>query len=179
MYGHLAHLHPQLVQAHVSKISDSIVARLKEKDATRELRETCATAFAQLVTELGTDATLTAVLRPLLPLVSEPSEAYQLGCAICLTAILPAAGAQSDLPEGVAQRIATPLLRTLSHPAVGAHPALLDAAGTFLLQAGHYATRPFASPFLSSALNAASSSCLLYTSPSPRDQRGSRMPSSA
>lgn len=158
MYGHLAHLHPQLVQAHVSKISDSIVARLKEKDATRELRETCATAFAQLVTELGADATLTAVLRPLLPLVSEPSEAYQLGCAICLTAILPAAGAQSDLPEGVAQRIATPLLRTLSHPAVGAHPALLDAAGTFLLQAGHYATRPFASPFLSSALNAASSS---------------------
>ena len=31
MYGHLAHLHPQLVQAHVPKISDSIVARLKEK----------------------------------------------------------------------------------------------------------------------------------------------------
>ena len=32
----------------------------------------------------------------------------------------------------------------------------------------------------SGALNVASiSSCLLYTSPSPRDQRGSRMPSSA
>ena len=29
------------------------------------------------------------------------------------------------------------------------------------------------------ALRAASSACLLYTSPSPRDQRGSRMPSSA
>ena len=29
------------------------------------------------------------------------------------------------------------------------------------------------------ALNNAASACLLYTSPSPRDQRGSRMPSSA
>ena len=29
------------------------------------------------------------------------------------------------------------------------------------------------------ALSAESGSCLLYTSPSPRDQRGSRMPSSA
>ena len=28
-------------------------------------------------------------------------------------------------------------------------------------------------------LNAALKGCLLYTSPSPRDQRGSRMPSSA
>ena len=33
--------------------------------------------------------------------------------------------------------------------------------------------------FAISGSNAQSDSCLLYTSPSPRDQRGSRMPSSA
>ena len=157
MYGHLAHLHPDLVMPHVPKISDAITARLKEKDATRELRDACAAAFAQLVQELGSDAVMLAVLRPLLPLISEPSEPYQLGCAICLAAILPAAGAQGDLPEAAAQRIATPLLRTLAHPAVGAHPALMDAAGTLLLQAGCHSGRSFASSFLSSALNAASS----------------------
>ena len=33
--------------------------------------------------------------------------------------------------------------------------------------------------FIADALSALSEDCLLYTSPSPRDQRGSRMPSSA
>ena len=33
--------------------------------------------------------------------------------------------------------------------------------------------------FVADSYNGASWSCLLYTSPSPRDQRGSRMPSSA
>ena len=34
-------------------------------------------------------------------------------------------------------------------------------------------------PALQAALTSSSNHCLLYTSPSPRDQRGSRMPSSA
>ena len=34
-------------------------------------------------------------------------------------------------------------------------------------------------PYANLSLDPATSSCLLYTSPSPRDQRGSRMPSSA
>ena len=33
--------------------------------------------------------------------------------------------------------------------------------------------------YLDNALDARDHDCLLYTSPSPRDQRGSRMPSSA
>ena len=40
MYGHLAGLHADLLAPHLPRIADAIVARLREKDATRELRET-------------------------------------------------------------------------------------------------------------------------------------------
>ena len=43
--------------------------------------------------------------------------------------------------------------------------------------AGAFSEKSFKNPFEVPKLN--SQSCLLYTSPSPRDQRGSRMPSSA
>ena len=39
--------------------------------------------------------------------------------------------------------------------------------------------RVFGGQVIGQALTAAARTCLLYTSPSPRDQRGSRMPSSA
>ena len=58
-------------------------------------------------------------------MLSEPSEPNQLGCALCLCSILPAAG---PLPEPLAQRISAPLVKSLGHPMAGAHPALLEAA---------------------------------------------------
>ena len=153
MYGHLALLHPELLPPHLARISDCIVARLKEKDATRELREACAGACGALVKELGAEATLPVVLRPLLPLVSDNNEAHQTSCALALGAILPPAG---ELPEAVAGRIAAPLLRTLAHPAIGAHASLLDA-GSIFLTASPVAARASAAPLLSAAFAAASS----------------------
>ena len=51
------------------------VARLKEKDATRDLREACAGAFGAIVSQLGSEATLPVVLKPLLPLLSHRFDA--------------------------------------------------------------------------------------------------------
>ena len=46
-------------------------------------------------------------------------------------------------------------------------------------EAQHISTASLAPDVLCLTFNGLSKSCLLYTSPSPRDQRGSRMPSSA
>ena len=43
----------------------------------------------------------------------------------------------------------------------------------------HFDAQVDRSHSLNEAVEAAANTCLLYTSPSPRDQRGSRMPSSA
>ena len=45
--------------------------------------------------------------------------------------------------------------------------------------AGHYAKAGVEAGTLLKEFRVAATACLLYTSPSPRDQRGSRMPSSA
>ena len=44
MYAHLAGIQPTLLPPHLPRIADVLVARLKDKDATRELREACAAA---------------------------------------------------------------------------------------------------------------------------------------
>ena len=60
-------------------------------------------------------------------------------------------------------------------------PAVAVAAGTYLYVASETVEFTnffgFAPTYTDSAVNV--NGCLLYTSPSPRDQRGSRMPSSA
>lgn len=153
MYGHLAMLHPEILLPYLPRVSECIVARLKEKDATRELREACAGAFGALVAELGGAAALPVVLKPLLPLLSDTNEAHQLSGALALSAILPAAG---ELAEASATRIAAPLVRTLGHPTVGAHAALLDAAATLLSTSAAAAT-PYAASLLACAYSGASS----------------------
>ena len=66
------------VQApHLPKISDYLVARLRDKDSTRELREACAAALGALVAELGPDAP-PVVLRYLLPVLGETLEPVRL-----------------------------------------------------------------------------------------------------
>ena len=62
---------------HLPKISDYLVARLRDKDSTRELREACAAALGALVAELGPDAP-PVVLRYLLPVLGETLEPVRL-----------------------------------------------------------------------------------------------------
>ena len=49
----------------------------------------------------------------------------------------------------------------------------------YFAKTGGKRIRPFLLYYMGSFLNIKPSLCLLYTSPSPRDQRGARMPSSA
>ena len=51
--------------------------------------------------------------------------------------------------------------------------------GTAVLNGPVYVGKTGASPGYEAVLNVSSNSCLLYTSPSPRDRLKSRMPSSA
>ena len=55
----------------------------------------------------------------------------------------------------------------------------LFALGAFILMLEGCLAMDEASPLVAAAVPALFGVCLLYTSPSPRDQRGSRMPSSA
>ena len=153
MYAHLAGIQPTLLPPHLPRIADVLVARLKDKDATRELREACAAAAAALVTELDQESTFAALLRPLLPLLTEPSEPHQIGAAVCLGAAISAAG---ELGDALTQKVAAPLLKTLGHPMVGSHAVLLDAA-TSLVSRSPYSTRSLAPALLSAALAGASS----------------------
>ena len=58
------------------------------QDVSRELRETCATSFSAIVEGVGADACVHYLLRPLLPLLADPTELTQLGAAVCLAAIV-------------------------------------------------------------------------------------------
>ena len=84
------------------------------------------------------------------------------------------------------------LLLILLVEAFDTAPVLASAAGAFLGAIVSYAlnrrltfrtkrTHTITAPrfFTVAAISLATNTCLLYTSPSPRDQRGSRMPSSA
>ena len=77
LYGRLGAMHPRLLPPHLPKIADYLVARLRDKDSTRELREACAAALGSLVAELGPDAP-PVVLRYLLPVLGETLEPVQL-----------------------------------------------------------------------------------------------------
>ena len=66
-----------------------------------------------------------------------------------------------------------------SHSSHGANPKLRSSCGTSMqdvLELRKHPLKSFSDPFDGKHGGEA---CLLYTSPSPRDQRGSRMPSSA
>ena len=101
LYGVVATIHPQPLLSHLPRVADSIVARLKDPDATRELREACASTMGAVVEGVGADAATHILMRPLLPLLTESSESSQLGVAGCLSALIQQV--HSDTREGVVQ----------------------------------------------------------------------------
>ena len=46
LYGLVAHFHPDLIAPHLARVTDTLVARIKDKDGNRELREACAALAA-------------------------------------------------------------------------------------------------------------------------------------
>ena len=154
LYGRLGGMHPRLLPPHLPKIADYVVARLRDKDSTRELREACAAALGALVADLGPDAA-PVVLRYLLPVLGESLEPVQLGGGLCLACVVTSAG---ELPPPLVARACQALHRPLlGHCCVGAHAAMLDAAAA-LLKHSPLSTAAHASALLSPLISACGSS---------------------
>ena len=149
LYGLVAHFHPDLIAPHLARVTDTLVARIKDKDGNRELREACATALGEIVKELQTPHAVAQCLRPLLPALSETIEPVQAAAALSLACVLQGAGEVGDVAAG---RVTAALLRALGHCCVGARGALLDAAAALLShspQSARLHAPSFVAPLLS------------------------------
>lgn len=88
LYSVVAATHSQMLLPYLPRVADSIGARVKDKDVTREVREACAATMAAIVEGVGADHATHVLMRPILPLFNEPNEISQLGAAACLSAII-------------------------------------------------------------------------------------------
>ena len=83
--------------------------------------------------------------------------------------------AEADVRDGALEAFSTELLSAVESGSLMLDPAKGVAAG----QIASLAAADTRSDARLREIDGISNACLLYTSPSPRDQRGSRMPSSA
>ncbi|KAG8459307.1 hypothetical protein KFE25_014152 [Diacronema lutheri] len=147
----LADAHAGAFAAHAPRVVSSLIARIRDKESGRDVRDAVIGAVGDLVRtvapRLGSAAPF---FNPLLGALGEQVEATQATAAACLSAALRAAG---PLGDDVAARLHGALLRLLHHGALRAQPALLAAAGAFLTASGD-AARPYA-PSLTAPLLAA------------------------
>ena len=124
--------------------------------------------------DVDADTPILWVLRDTLKLVGTKFGCGIAQCGACTIHLDGKAARSCSLPIGAADGKEITTIEGLSED--GSHPVQQawiehDVPQCGYCQAGQIMT---ASAFLSENKN-----CLLYTSPSPRDQRGSRMPSSA
>jgi hypothetical protein len=128
LYGVVAERLPHLLKSIAGKVVDSIVARARDKDGGRELRDTCAESLGLM---LASDhASLPHMLRGVLPLLAEPNEHTQLAGLACVSGLLVRASAA--VGDAAAAKIAVALLRLLGHCWIGAHAAALEASALLL-----------------------------------------------
>ena len=128
LYGVVAERHPDLLKANAQRIVESTVARARDRDGGRELREACAEALGLLVAHER--AAVAHALRGVLPMLAEPSEISQLGGLACIIGLLSHAG--SRLSDAAAAKIAVALLRLLGHCCASSHAPALEAAAALL-----------------------------------------------
>lgn len=86
LYGVVAERQPHLLRPSAARIVDAIVARARDKDGGRELREACAEALGMVVA--NEPGALAPALRGVLPLLHEPSELTQLAGLACVVGVL-------------------------------------------------------------------------------------------
>ena len=162
LYGLVAHFHPDLIAPHLARVTDTLVARIKDRTATASC-EACATALGEIVKELQTPHAVAQCLRPLLPALSETIEPVQAAAALSLACVLQGAGEVGDVAAG---RVTAALLRALGHCCVGARGALLDAAAA-LLSHSPQSARLHAPSFVAPLLSA----CAAADAGAPRRRR--------
>lgn len=128
LYGVVAERQPQLLKSSAAKVVDSIVARARDKDGGRELRDTCAEALGLMLA--NDHGSLHHILRGVLPLLAEPNEHTQLAGLACVSGLLGRAAAA--VGDAAAAKLAVALLRLLGNCCVGAHASALEASALLL-----------------------------------------------
>jgi len=128
LYGVVAERQAHLLKAGAAKIVDSIVARARDKDGGRELRDACAEALGLVLA--NEPAALAQIMRGVLPLLAEPNEHTQLAGLSCLSGLL--THAPGAIGDAGAAKLAVSLLRLLGHCCVGAHAPALEASSLLL-----------------------------------------------
>jgi len=128
LFGVVAERQPLLLRPAASKVVESIVARARDKDGGRELRDACAEALGLVLA--NESSALPAVLRGVLPLLAEPNEHTQLAGLACVSGLLQKAA--DMIGDSAAAKLAVALLRLLGHCCVGAHAAALETSAILL-----------------------------------------------
>ncbi|KAJ1629412.1 armadillo-type protein [Pavlovales sp. CCMP2436] len=168
LLGVLGGAHACALSAHTPRVVGALLARVRDKESGKEVREAVVHTFGELVglllPHLGTVAPF---FSPLLLALGEQVEASQTTAAACLSAALRAAG---PLGDDIAARLHGALLRLLHHGTLGAQPQLLAATGAFLAASGGSA-RPYA-PSLALPLVAACAASEFATRKAAAEQIG-------